>query len=724
MKSELSRSEKKSEIDLYECLKLFNKKYIFFTPFENEKLKEMFKKCSKSGNGIGIPDRIYYDNKTLIIFECKSNDLNKAEKDIFHYVNNLEKLMVDEIYGVAFVDKNIYSIRKFMKCNNEIKNELIDKVLKPLTFNIQKEISQNRTLNINKHIHKIHNYIRDNTKISNEDKGFFMAIILMSLNKKSFRNFIQNYNEKEFIYDYLKENLLEFDIDPSVFEFLKKDYTTNKHFYNIINMVLEIYNLNFHENIDLLNVFYNEFIKYSNTDSKSLGIVLTPDYIVELMVYLLNINADDVVLDLCSGTGSFLLESLKYKPKRIVGCEIQKKLFTLLKCNLILRNVKKENYLIKYNNCFEEEFEATKSIINPPFGMKDKNELDFVLKQIKSVKNGLVCAIFPISCISNNKKNYNLKKEIMEKATIKIIINLSNKVFYPNASVECCIMLLNTSEKHKEKDKVLFVDYRDDGIEIKKHVGKIKKELFNEKFEDIKEVIKDFKRGIINSVNSKSISVNDEWNNFNNERKNTSISEFKLKMLEHEFIKKKIDIIQNADDIDREIDLSSNVKYMFFKLIDLFDIKTIKRITKEEAENNKGTIPYISASEKEHGITCLTNIMTHKKNTLTLSNSGSVGSCFYQTHDFCGTDSIFNLELKKFIRNKMELNGINIDKFYIYLSLNIELQLKNKYSFGRALRMNKIIENKEGIYLPVKNENDDNIDNINYEFLNNLLEKI
>jgi hypothetical protein len=72
----------------------------------------------------------------------------------------------------------------------------------------------------------------------------------------------------------------------------------------------------------------------------------------------------------------------------------------------------------------------------------------------------------------------------------------------------------------------------------------------------------------------------------------------------------------------------------------------------------------------------------------------------------------------------MELNGINIDKFYIYLSLNIELQLKNKYSFGRALRMNKIIENKEGIYLPVKNENDDNIDNINYEFLNNLLEKI
>ncbi|MDZ7867929.1 MAG: N-6 DNA methylase [Rheinheimera sp.] len=133
--------------------------------------------------------------------------------------------------------------------------------------------------------------------------------------------------------------------------------------------------------MDLLNQFYSEFVKYSNTDGKSLGIVLTPDHIVKLMVKLLNIKSNDIVLDLCTGTGSFILEALKYKPLKVIGCEYQNKLYTLLKCNMIIRNIPENKYEIILNDCFNEEFRCTKSIINPPYSMKDKKELEFILKQ-------------------------------------------------------------------------------------------------------------------------------------------------------------------------------------------------------------------------------------------------------------------------------------------------------------------------------------------------------
>ena len=63
---------------------------------------------------------------------------------------------------------------------------------------------------------------------------------------------------------------------------------------------------------DILNKFYSEFCRYQNTDSKSLGIVLTPHHIVELMIKLLNIQSNESFIDLCSGTGSFGKEACKY----------------------------------------------------------------------------------------------------------------------------------------------------------------------------------------------------------------------------------------------------------------------------------------------------------------------------------------------------------------------------------------------------------------------------
>ena len=52
----------------------FNKKHLFYSPFENDVLRNIFECCSKNNtDNIGIPDRIYFDGNTIIVFECKKN---------------------------------------------------------------------------------------------------------------------------------------------------------------------------------------------------------------------------------------------------------------------------------------------------------------------------------------------------------------------------------------------------------------------------------------------------------------------------------------------------------------------------------------------------------------------------------------------------------------------------------------------------------------------------
>ena len=59
---------------------------------------------------------------------------------------------------------------------------------------------------------------------------------------------------------------------------------------------------------DVLGRFYTEFIRYAGTDKKT-GLVLTPKHIAELFCDLVNLNKNDIVVDTCCGTGSFLIAS-------------------------------------------------------------------------------------------------------------------------------------------------------------------------------------------------------------------------------------------------------------------------------------------------------------------------------------------------------------------------------------------------------------------------------
>lgn len=54
------------------------------------------------------------------------------------------------------------------------------------------------------------------------------------------------------------------------------------------------------------------------------------------MVDISFLNENDVMIDLCAGTGGFMIYSLKKNVKKVIGIEMATKLYSLLYVNKIL----------------------------------------------------------------------------------------------------------------------------------------------------------------------------------------------------------------------------------------------------------------------------------------------------------------------------------------------------------------------------------------------------
>lgn len=125
-----------------------------------------------------------------------------------------------------------------------------------------------------------------------------------------------------------------------------------------------------------------------------------------------------------------------------------------------------------------------------------------------------------------------------------------------------------------------------------------------------------------------------------------------------------------------------------FNIENIFSsIKRGKRLIKDN--QIKGNVPYISSSSLNNGID---NFINNKENVriykhcLSLANSGSVGTCFYEPFEFIASDHITHLK------------G-NLSKYQYLFLINSVQQIKIKYNFNREINDNRI--KKEKIILPV-----------------------
>lgn len=148
----------------------------------------------------------------------------------------------------------------------------------------------------------------------------------------------------------------------------------------------------------------------------------------------------------------------------------------------------------------------------------------------------------------------------------------------------------------------------------------------------------------------------------------------------------------NSLDIN-EIEPLSSKEWDEFYLTELFpEIKRGKRLTKKNQIT--GEYPYISSTSLNNGIDNYIKYDSKKmrmfENCLSIANSGSVGSSFFEPFKFIASDHVTHLKNNKY--NK-----------YIYLFIaTMTNRLSEKYNFNREINDKRI--SREKIILPVDNE--------------------
>lgn len=334
----------------------------------------------------------------------------------------------------------------------------------------------------------------------------------------------------------------------TLFEFIKKDECLNEKNEQLnetkIKYFLELINDKIFEEIKNNYSFYNYikklyFLTYikGGEDSKNLGIVLTENYITDLIVDILDIKPDDVIIEPCSGDGGFILSAMKKQYQKLkkenktekeilkslnsnfYGIEIDDFMFCLLMTNMILYNSK--NFL----NCdflkldseeIKNTIKPTIGIINPPYSLGSKEnpelyELNFVKKLIDCITpGGKVAALISNFSLKTNKYTEFLKSEILKKHTLEGVITLSKNSF-KHAGVQPVVAIFTAGIPHPKNKLCKFIDFRNDGVEVIPHVGILETQLFENKKKYLLEVWKDNIQAEEYFCLKSAITHKDEW---------------------------------------------------------------------------------------------------------------------------------------------------------------------------------------------------------------------
>jgi len=257
---------------------------------------------------------------------------------------------------------------------------------------------------------------------------------------------------------------------------------------------------------DVLGRFYGELIRYSGGDGQTLGVVLTPRHITELFCELVDIKPTDIVFDPCCGTGGFLVAAMHHmlekapnlkereniKKERLHGMEIREDMFSIATTNMILRgdgksNLIREDFLEqKAKTLRKKKFSV--GFMNPPYSQSKNDEtrhlseLSFIEHLLNCLNNSARCVVIvpQSTMIGKTKKDIEIKKEILKLHTLEGVITLNNNTFY-GIGTNPCIAIFTTHNPHPQGKYCKFINFKNDGYKVYKHIGLVETERAKEK---------------------------------------------------------------------------------------------------------------------------------------------------------------------------------------------------------------------------------------------------
>ena len=521
-----------------------------------EAVKNLMKSASKSGGtGGGAPEFIISSPSSpdfLLIIECKADLKDHISPVIVDILNGTafieaddakakrtKRFAVDGILHYAKALSKKFNVISIAISGETKKSAAIDTYLWPKGSNKPKELRTKANAALNEFIPwldyiehatfdptvqklrfdelmafaaELHEFMRDHAKLTESEKPLLVSGTLIALKNKAFVASYGVQTPAQLQKDWMR--VIKEEIDAASIPQAKKDNMTQP--YSSIGVHPELGKASkaypkgpLHELIDRLNSkvwpfisvyhdfdvvgqFYGEFLKYTGGDKKALGIVLTPRHVTELFALLANVNKSSKVLDICAGTGGFLISAMHrmfksaltiadkdaIKSNGLVGVEQQPNMFALAASNMILRGDGKAN--LYQGSCFDDAItKAVKvhqcdvGMINPPYSQSDTDlhELKFIKHMLDCLQSGGTgIAIVPMGCaISANA----LRTEILKEHTLEAVMSMSDQLFYPVGTVTC-IMVFTAHKPHAISNRKTWFGYwKEDGFVKTKNKGRI-----------------------------------------------------------------------------------------------------------------------------------------------------------------------------------------------------------------------------------------------------------
>ena len=559
-----------------------------------ESVRRQLKSASKSGQGgAGAPEFIISSPSTpdfLVIVECKADPIDhisplckalfngqEVSEDKFQYVKRTQRYAVDGVLHYAQRLSKEFNVIAIAVSGETKSSMVISSYLVAKGRNTFKELCTKEQKNVDELIHwedyiehatydptvqrmrfdelmafsrDLHDFMRDHAKLTESEKPLMVSGTLIALRNKAFTKSYGEYTPEELQREWMrviKEEIHKADIPKAKKDNMAQPYSSIAVHpelgkavkgwpKGVLHELIKRLNekvwpfISIYHDFDVVGQFYGEFLKYTGGDKKALGIVLTPRHITELFAMLANVTKDSKVLDICAGTGGFLIsamremmksaltenEQLQIKQHGLIGVEQQPNMFALAASNMILRGDGKAN--LHQGSCFDDAIvkaitahKCDVGMLNPPFsqGDADLHELYFVKHMLDCLrKGGTGIAIVPISCAISP---HPARAELLKHHTLEAVMSMPNELFSPVGTVTC-VMVFTAKIPHATSNRKTWFGYwRNDGFVKTKHKGRI--DLY-ERWESIRAGwVEAFRNREVHSGSSvmQAVTAADEW---------------------------------------------------------------------------------------------------------------------------------------------------------------------------------------------------------------------
>ncbi len=750
---------------------------------QNPTIDKLLRSASKSGSGAGKPEFIITkkDNKDfVIVIECKANSKHHQSKDLnlykdyavdgaLLYASYLSREFNVIAIGASGQTEDDLKVNTFLHpkgvqkasvlCdeNDQPIEDIIiwERYLERATFD--PILAKSRHSDLMKFSRELHNYMRDYAKITEAQKPLLVSGILLALMDKGFEvaykkyegielasetfNSIKKVIEKAELGDThetkKKAVINAFSFIPHHPELQKIDQKKNES--PLLHIVDDLYIhvrpfTKEHYDFDIIGNFYGEFIRYTGGDGKGLGIVLTPKHITDLFAELAKLDKNSVILDICCGTGGFLISAMKKMTENVsadekkkilenslIGIEQEPQMFALAVSNMILRGDGKTN--LYQGSCFDESlFEKIKNkasvgFMNPPYSQKGDNlhEWDFIIRMLEGLtKNSTGIVIVPMSLAIDTK--HPLREKLLKEHRLEAVMSMPDDLFYPIGTVTC-IMVFTAHTPHGSDPchETWFGYWKNDGFRKDKIQGRIPTEAWPDIRRNWLSMYR--RESVVGSSVWKKVLKEDEWcaeayleTDFLKLRKINFIKD-SIKMASFLFQNGKSEmaefLLRNKDSEKQLRELKSE-QWQWFNLGDLFTFEKGERLTKPDRIT--GNIPLVTAGENNNGVSENISLEVFNKKKKIFGNKITIDmffNVFYHDYNYFSDDNVHTLLPV----------GFTLNKYSASFLITILSELKYKYAYGRQVRLMRLPLEK--IKLPV-----DEAGNPDWQFMENYIKAL